>query len=98
MCRHLALHGGAVNAADVIHPIDELATSLVNISIKRLSQIAWGDLKMLILRLRGRADRNNTDSSGKDCRRKVFDHSCLPPVSNHSCCRPKALLGKTRQL
>jgi hypothetical protein len=34
------LHAGAVNAADVIHPIDELATALVDIGIERRSQIA----------------------------------------------------------
>ena len=39
-CRHLALHAGAVNAADVIHPIDDLAAALVDVCIKRLSKIA----------------------------------------------------------
>jgi hypothetical protein len=77
------LHAGAVNAADIVHPIDELAAALVDVGVKRLSQITRGDLKMLLtLRRRGRGNRNGTDSSDKDCRGEVSEHSCLPDIQS----------------
>jgi hypothetical protein len=37
-------------------------------------------LKTLILRLRGRGDRNNADSGGKDCRRDISGHFGSPNI------------------
>jgi hypothetical protein len=35
---------------------------------------------MLLLRLRGRRDRNDTDNSGKDCRREASGHFGPPDI------------------
>jgi hypothetical protein len=39
-------------------------------------------LKTPILRLRGRDDRNNADSSGKDCRRDISGHFGSPNIQS----------------
>jgi hypothetical protein len=39
-------------------------------------------LKTLILRLRGRSDRNNADSSSKDCRREASGHLGSPNIQS----------------
>jgi hypothetical protein len=57
-------------------------------------------LKTLILRLRGRDDRNNADSGGNDCRREASGHSCSPDLQSFfvaALVAAQRAPGKTRQ-